>query len=145
MEDSRRKGDALLRRLHAARRTASDAPLIQPALRPGPIFRASWLVAFADAGDLGGIFDHDLVRADEISEHVVARPMPADAPFDRKAAFAQTAGAAHDAVDVRHLERDMVERRRRTARERQDMVLIVAAEERHRPRLVDDTESEMVD
>src|SRR5579872_3633066 len=144
-EDSGRKGDTLLGLLHAVGRTDSDTPLIHPARRPGPVFRASWFVALADAGDFGGVLDNNLIRPDEIREDIIARPMPSDAPFDCKAAFAQTAGAAHDTVDIRHFERDMVERRRRAARERQDVMLIVATEERHRPRLVDDAESEMVD
>ncbi len=35
-----------------------------------------------DLLDLGGVFDHEAVGLDEIGEHVVARPVAADAPFD---------------------------------------------------------------
>src|SRR5690348_3504873 len=145
VKNSRREGDALLRLLHPVGRTDGDAPLIHPARRPSPVFRTARLVAFADTRDLGCVFDDHFVRPDEIREYVVAGSVPTDAPFDGKAAFAQTAGAAHDVVDIGHLEGNVVERRRRAPRERQDMMLLAAAEKGHRPRLIDDAESEMVD
>src|SRR5579885_2074830 len=93
VENSRREGDALLGLFHAVGRPDGDPPLIHSAGRPGPIFRSPRLVALADARDLGGVFDDDLVGTDEIGEDIVSGPVPSDAPFDGEAALAQPPGA----------------------------------------------------
>src|SRR6202030_353529 len=73
---------------HALRRAGVDAPFVVAALGPGPVIGIADLVFLVHLLDLGGVFDHHLFRANEISKDVVAWPVPADAPFDRVAIVA---------------------------------------------------------
>jgi hypothetical protein len=71
--------------------------------------------------------------------------VPSRSPHARIAGVAQAADAAHHAVDVGHLERDVVERTVAGARIGDAMVRAVAAQERHVPRAVRDAEPEVRD
>ena len=79
---------------------------------------------------------------DEIGEDVVARPVAADAPFDGEAGLAHAPGAAHDRIDVDHLEGDVMQRRALAVGERDAVVIHIAIEEGERARLVDQAEAE---
>ncbi len=120
-----------------------DAPLVGAAGRKAPFIRPPVGVARVDLQHLRGAFDRHFFGTGEIGEDIVARPMPADTPFDRMAALAHRAAHAHHAVEIRHLEGDMVERRphRHTANDER-MMVDVAIEEAVRLRLVDDPEAE---
>ena len=72
--------------------------------------------------------------------------MAADAPFDRVAAVAHAAGAAHYVFAGRQFERDMIERRRRgLPRYDRAVVAGVAVEEMQRAAVIDVAEAERVD
>ena len=88
-------------------------------------------IVVVDLLDLGGVFGDEAVRLDEIGEHVAAGAVPADAPHDLVAALAHAAGAAHQAVDVRHLIGHVVERRPVAAREGDAVMVGAAAHEVH--------------
>src|SRR5665213_3015726 len=92
-ENAGGEGNPLLRLLHAVGGADRDAPMVVAAGRPSPFLGTAELVVLADPLHLGGVFDHDFIRADEIGEDVIARPMPPDAPFDGEAAVAQAPGA----------------------------------------------------
>ncbi len=95
--------------------------------------------------ELGGVFGHEAVRLDEIGEHVAARSVPADAPLDVEAALLDTAGAAHQPVDVRQLVGHVVERGAVVAEDRHAVVIRAAAQELHHVRAVGKLEAEHVD
>ena len=48
---------------------------------------------------------------EEITEHVVPRPVAARAPFDGAAVVAHAAGAFHDRFKIGHLERNVIDGR----------------------------------
>ena len=82
----------------------------------------------------------------EIAEHVVAGAVPARSPFDRVAGIAHPSAAAHARLEVRHLERDMIERRRLgRAHHHRRMVGVVAVEEVQRPAVIDLAKAQHVD
>src|SRR5690348_2822190 len=93
VEDVLGEADAAFGLVHALRRARIDAPLVVAPRLPGPILGIADLVALVHLLDLGGVFDHHFLGADEIGEDVVAGPVPADAPFDRMAVLAQPAAA----------------------------------------------------
>src|SRR3954447_7884466 len=117
-------------------------PVIGAPRRPLPVFGTADLVVVADLRDLGGVFHHAAVRADEVAEHVVARPVASRAPHGRIARVTQAADAAHDSVDVRHIEGDVIERREAGARVGDAVVHAVAAHEAHVARAVGQLEAE---
>src|SRR6185437_16828317 len=69
VENIRREGH-VVRRHHALRWPGIDAPLIVAARLPGPILGIADLVLLVHLLDLGGVFDHHLLGADEIGEDV---------------------------------------------------------------------------
>src|SRR5262245_36256852 len=137
--------DLLLRRLHALRRRIADPPVIDAPRRPFPVVGAADAVARVDTVDLRGVLDHEVLRADEVREHVVAWPVPADAPFDPKAGIPQASSAAHDRFEVRQFKGDVVQGRCVGVCERDVVVMVVAGDEIHHPRLIGEAETQDVD
>src|SRR5262245_51107533 len=139
------EADLLLRRLHALRRRVADPPVIDPSGRPLPVFGATDPIARVDPVDLRRVLDHEVLRADEVREYVIARPGAADAPFDPEPGIAQTPSAAHDRFEVRQFEGDVVQGCHVGARERDVVVMVVAGDEVHHSRLVGQAKAENVD
>jgi len=87
---------------------AGHAPAARPHWEVAPILRIVGLeIGLVDLLDLGRVFGDEAVGLDEIGEHVVARPVAADAPFDVESALLQAleSGAlAGAALDVTALE-----------------------------------------
>ena len=79
---------------------------------------------------LGGVLRREAVGVDKEAEDIVAGPgMPADAPFDRIAAHLQSARRAHEPVEVRQLERHVVEPQPSETSERHAVMVARAAQE----------------
>src|SRR5579871_1445613 len=91
-----------LRRLDMLRLRRRDAPLIGAAGRPNPMVRTAHHIAVVHLQDLRGVFDHEADRIEEISEHVVAGAVPADAPGDRKPGIDHAPRAAHHRIEASH-------------------------------------------
>src|ERR1051326_64543 len=121
-----------------------DAPLVGAAGRPLPILGTADLVVVADFLDLRGVFDDAAVRADEVAEDIVARPVATGTPHRRKAGVAHAPDAAHDTVDVGHLEGDVVERRDAAARVGDAVMHAVAAHEAHVACAIREAEAELL-
>src|SRR5665213_3083702 len=73
-ENAGGEGNPLLRLLHAVGGADRDAPMVVAAGRPSPFLGTAELVVLADPLHLGGVFDHDFIRADEIGEDVMPGP-----------------------------------------------------------------------
>src|SRR5258706_88781 len=120
-------------------------PVISASRRPLPVRRPAHLVIVADLFDFGGVLDDAAVPADDVAEHVVPRSVAHGSPDRREAGVAHAADAAHYAVDVCHLEGDVVERRESGARVGDAVMHAVAAHEAHVARAVGEPEAELVD
>src|SRR3954464_6079949 len=68
-------------------------PVIGAPRRPLPVVGTADLIVVADLGHLGGVFDHAAVRADEVAEDIVARPVPPRPPYRRESGVTQAADA----------------------------------------------------
>src|SRR5438045_9668946 len=113
-----------------------DAPVVGAPLRPFPLLGAADRVVVADFLDFRGVLDDAAVRPDEVAEDVVARTVAPRTPDRREAGVAQAADTAHHAVDVGHLEGDVVQRGDFGARIGDAMVRAGAAHEVHEARAV---------
>ncbi len=131
---------------HAVRRHAGGAPAVRPRrhLLPivGPLRHMGRVIELIE---LGGVLGHEAVRLDEVREHVIAGTVAPHAPFDVEAALLEAAGAAHQAVHVRHLVGHVVERRAVVAEDRDAVMVRAAAQELHHVRAVGKLEAEHVD
>lgn len=125
--------DALLRLVKPLRGSIRYPPLIDAAGRPSPILGHAGRIVIVDLIDLTGVFDYNVVGANEVGEHVGARSVPADPPFDGIASIAHTPSAPHYRVKVRHLISNMVKRRACGTGESDAMVIPIATDEIHDP------------
>src|SRR3954470_7875547 len=120
-----------------------DAPLVRPAGRKLPMPRPARHIIVVDLQHFRGVLDRHFVRPAEIDEDVVAGSVPARPPFDRIAVLLHPAHAAHDRVEVRHLEGDVIQRRKPGLGEHDGAVLgAVAMQKPQRSVLVDLPEAE---
>src|SRR3974390_2119380 len=87
------------------------APVVGSVGRPLPVLGRAHLVVRPDALHFRGVLDRGAEGRDEVGEHVVARPVAPRPPEGREPRVLQPADAAHDRVDVGHLEGDVVEQR----------------------------------
>src|SRR5215471_7253405 len=92
------------------------APLVGD-LGPGEVVQVRVPGVLVDSLELGGVLDGVAVRVEEVAEGVVARQVPAGSPDLLDACSQQPPGAAHVLVDTAQLERRVVQRRVRTARD----------------------------
>src|SRR3954465_2548594 len=124
---------------------AGDTPLVGASRRPLPVLGSADLVVLADLFHLGGVLDDAAVRADEVAEDVVARPVAPGSPDRREASVAHASDAAPHALDIGHPAGDVVERRGPGARVGDAVMHAVAAHEAHVARAVRQPEAELLD
>src|SRR6266404_715500 len=130
---------------HPVRRRSRRSPTVRQGHHLLPIVRTLRNVGCViELIELGRVFRDEAIGLDEIGEHIAAGPMPADAPFDVEPVLLDPAGAAHQAVDVRHLVSDVIERGAVVAEDRDAVMIRTAAQELHHVRAVGELEAEHV-
>src|SRR6266487_3923163 len=122
-----------------------NTPVIVPPGGPFPVFRGSDLVPAADALDFRGVLDGCAERGDKIGENVVAGSMTPRTPEGLDPRVFQPSDAAHDRIDVRHFEGDVIEQRIVRLGVGERVVDAVAAHEVHEPGAVGKPEPEHID
>src|SRR3954468_9362495 len=96
--------EGTLRGVGSRRVLHRNAPVVDAAGRPLPVFRRADAIVLGDARNLRGVLDDSAVRADEGAEHLFGRPMASRSPHAWIARVAQAADAADDGVGVGHFE-----------------------------------------